>query len=161
MFAGILLSFWDRQSTIPASTMGSEHSQRMREVAMAAKAVVVRVEASENRLWSLLRRLAEQRVSEGNIVAGERLWELVPSSSEELQFTIRSIRDQSDSIECLLDPETGVLTCKTGAVINGESLTFQLLGGTCWKMQCAGKNCTIDEVIARMLDQLIWIEDPV
>jgi hypothetical protein len=140
--------------------MSSEHSKRMREVAMGAKAVVVPVEVSENGFWSVLRRLAEQRVSEANIVAGERLWELVPSSGGTMQFTIRSIRDQSDSIECLLCPETGVLTCKTGAAINGESLTFQLLGGTCWTMQCAGKNCTIDDVIARMLDQLIWIEDP-
>ncbi len=126
---------------------------------MSARAVAVPVDVTNTGFWSLLQGLAEQRVSECNIVAGELLWELVRSSSGGMQFTIRSARDQSDSIDCSLDRETGVLTCAPGAGINAESLTFQVLGATCWTLQSASEDCTVDQAVARMLDQLIWIED--
>lgn len=125
---------------------------------MAAKAVLVPIAAARVGLWDRFQCLAEQRVSEGNLTAGERLWEVVRSSGPAPRLTIRSTRHRADFVECSLDLESGVLTCKAGSAINADPLHFQLLEGTHDMLRRDVGDCTADQAIALILDELVWIE---
>src|SRR3954447_8079591 len=81
---------------------------------MAARAVLVPADTADLEFWYCFQRIIEQRLSEGNILAGERLWELAPSSGPEPRFTIRATGYQADCIECELDLESNVLSCTPG-----------------------------------------------
>src|SRR5215469_15869626 len=76
--------------------------------------------------WNQFQSLAEGRVNEGNLVAGERLWELVKSSDPAGRLIIRSSSDPADSVECSLN--AGVLTCRSGSRIECDALEFRLAG---------------------------------
>jgi hypothetical protein len=106
--------------------------------------------------WRQFRTLAERHIQEGNLVAGERLWEVVPADDDSW-LTIRSTRWAADSVECVFDAVTGSLTCAPGAAIAAPPFTFQVLpGGT---VRRGGVECTLDEAVNLVLDELVWKEE--
>lgn len=118
---------------------------------MAAKAVAVSITPDLTALWQRFQMLVEHRVCEGNILAGERLWEILKSPGVGLGITIRSTRYASGSVECSLDPESGVLTCRAGVENRLEPLELRVLG--------AFVDCALGRAIDRILDELVGIED--
>ena len=76
--------------------------------------------------WNRFQSLAEGRIHKGNLVAGERLWELVKSPDPGRRLTIRSSSDPADFVECSLDTSAGVLTCRPGSAIECDALVFRL-----------------------------------
>ena len=126
---------------------------------MAANAFSVPMATADTNFWNRFRCLAERRVSEGNVVAGERLWELVPSSGWESRFIVRSTKYLCDCVECSLDLESGFITCTPGSATDSSQVRFQLLEGKHGKLRRDGVECTIDQAVAWILDQLVWVED--
>lgn len=126
---------------------------------MAAKALVVPVCFEDAGFWDEFRRHTENRVREGNILAGERLWELVLSSSPGSRLMVRSTKHGADRIECTMDLGSRLLTCVPGSAIGSDPLIFHLIEGTSWKLARDGVECTIDQAVAWILDRLVWLED--
>ena len=109
-------------------------------------------------VWRRFRCLAERHIEEGNLVAGERLWEIVPSPDESAALTIRSTRWTSDSVECAYDASTGALTCAPGTAIVAPTLTFHVCTDDPGMFRRGGVDCTVDEAVALVLDELVWFE---
>jgi hypothetical protein len=106
--------------------------------------------------WRRFRTIAERHIEEGNLVAGERLWEII-AADDSRWLTIRSTRWAADSVECVFDASTGSLTCAPGAAISAPPLTFQVLPGGL--VRRGGVECTIDEAVNLVLDELVWKEE--
>jgi hypothetical protein len=126
---------------------------------MPGQAFALSAKTEDGTIWERFRFLAACRVQEGNLVAGERLWEIVDSSGGAPLFTIQSTTDANDSLECSLDPQTGVLNCRPGPSIKTSALRFELPGGTGGQLRRDGADCTLDQAIALLLDQLVWVEE--
>ena len=126
---------------------------------MAANAAMVPSLAKEMGFWDKFQCLAEQRVREGNLLAGERLWEIGRSPGMPHMFTIRSTMDPADFLECSLDGEAGVLTCNPGSAIKADPMRFRVCGGTAGALWREGRDCTLDQAISLILDELVWIEE--
>jgi hypothetical protein len=107
--------------------------------------------------WRQFRALAQRHIDEGNLVAGERIWEIVQSGDPATWLTIRSTRWAADSVDCVFDVSTGSLTCAPGAAIAAPPLTFQVLPGGI--VRRGGVECTIDEAVNLILDELVWKEE--
>jgi len=107
-------------------------------------------------VWTQFRCLTEHHVDEGNFVAGERLWEVVPSDEPADVLTIRSTRSIAHAIECAFDDSCGALTCAPGAAIAVRPLTFQVLPELPGIVRCDGRDYTVDEAVNRVLDELVW-----
>ena len=93
----------------------------------------------------------------GQSIAGERLWEIVQSGDPAAALTIRSTRWAADSVDCVFDVSTGSLTCAPGAAIAAPALTFQVLPSGI--IRRGGMECTIDEAVNLVLDELVWKEE--
>ena len=102
-------------------------------------------------LWTRFRCLTQRQVDEGNFVAGERLWEVVPSSNT---LTIRSTCSGAHAIECAFDDASGRLTCTAGA----GPLAFRVIPDRPGMLRCRGRNYTLAEAVNLILDELIWDE---
>ncbi len=126
---------------------------------MTANAGMVPLNAARSEFWERFQRLAELRVREGNLVAGEPLWEIVRASGSPPRLTIRSTTCPTDFSECSLDPESGVLTCRPGPAIDAGVLRWQLLEGTSDTLRGCDQDCTVDQAVTWILDELVWIED--
>jgi len=126
---------------------------------MAAKAAIVLFPAKDTEFWERFHRMTEQRVVEGNVVAGERLWEIERTPCVPLSFTIRSTIDPSDFVECSLNVEASVVTCRPGPVIKGGPLAFRLTGAALQALQHHTEECTVEQAIGLILDRLVWIGD--
>jgi hypothetical protein len=109
--------------------------------------------AEHTRCWNLFQSLAEGRIKEGNLVAGERLWELVKSSDPSNRLIIRSSSDPDDCVECSLD--SGILTCQPGSAIECGALVFRLAGDTVGMVLADEHRFTLDQALTMMLDQLV------
>jgi hypothetical protein len=107
-------------------------------------------------IWDRFRSSAEHHVGEGNLEAGERLWEIVDSS--EAALTIRSTSWTADAIECALDIESGKLTCAPGQAIPAAPLTFQVVRDRAGTFRRGGVEYTIDEAVNLILDELVWVD---
>ena len=105
--------------------------------------------------WNQFQSLAEGRVKEGNLVAGECLWELVKSPDPVGRLIIRSSSDPADSIECWLD--AGVLTCRPGSAIEGDALEFRLAGDSFGKPSDEHR-FTLEQALTMILDKLVWMD---
>jgi hypothetical protein len=126
---------------------------------MAAKAATVLFPAKDTEFWKWFHRMTEERIVEGNVLAGERLWEIQSTPCVPLSFTIRSTIDPSDFLECSLDIEAGVVTCSPGPVIEGDPLAFRLSGAAVHPLQHNRGECTVEQAIGLILDRLVWIGD--
>jgi len=105
--------------------------------------------------WNLFQSLAEGRVKEGNLVAGERLWEVVKPPDRASRLIIRSSSNPDDCVECSLD--AGILTCQPGSAIECDSLVFRLAGDTAGMVLADEHRFTLDQALTMMLDQLVSI----
>ena len=128
---------------------------------MAAKAIArVPVTEAYMELWEQFRCFAEQRVKEGNMVAGECLWEAVGYSATAPLLTIRSARNPDDALECSLDQESGILTCTPGPADAGGPWRLQLRYGGIGSAPGGEESaCTIYEAVDWILDELVSLED--
>jgi hypothetical protein len=111
-------------------------------------------------LLGRFRTVAERHVKEGNLLAGERLWEVVQSPDGTTLLTIRSTRWAADSVECAFDATTGALTCAPGPAIAAPTLVFQILPDAPGMVRRGGVECTIDEAVNLVLDELVWTDLP-
>jgi hypothetical protein len=125
---------------------------------MAAKALVLPPAARLVALWDEFQQLSEHGLREGNMVAGEQLWTIVRSPGE-LSFAIQSTRDPADFVECSLDCESRVLTCRPGPAVVAGALTFQLDEQRSGALCRNGVDYTLSQVLSLILDELVWIED--
>jgi hypothetical protein len=107
-------------------------------------------------IWDRFRCAAQHHIGEGNLEAGERLWEIVDRSASVL--TIRSTSWTSDAIECALDLESGNLTCAPGQAIPAAPLTFQVVRDRAGTFRRGGMEFTIDEAVNLILGELVWVE---
>ena len=101
-------------------------------------------------IWDRFRCSAGRHVDEGNLEAGERLWEIVDPPEAGGVLTIRSTSLSADSIECALDIESGNLTC--------ASMIFQVLRDQSGMFRRGGKDYTIDEAVNLILDELVRVD---
>ena len=126
---------------------------------MAAKAVVRIPLIEHGEPWERFQCFAEQRVKEGNMVAGEALWEVVCVTGAGPRLTIRSTRNTDDALECSLDPESGILTCTPCLAGGAGPWRLQLrYGGTPSSPGCEESACSIYEAVDWILDELVWLE---
>jgi len=107
--------------------------------------------------WNQFQSLAEGRVNEGNLVAGERLWELVKSPDPTGGLIIRSSSDPADSFECSLN--AGVLTCRPGSAIECDALEFRLAGDTVGMLLADEHRFTLEQALTTILDTLVSMDD--
>jgi hypothetical protein len=105
--------------------------------------------------WSRIRFLSQQRIQEGNAVAGECLWTLTEGDPEAKCFTIGHIRSGEDYIECSLDPETWILTCKPGPARESGALVFEIIAGSSASVRHDGRDRSVDEAVTLILDELV------
>jgi hypothetical protein len=108
--------------------------------------------------WNRFQSLAEGRIHEGNLVAGERLWELVKSPHPARRLIIRSSIDPADFVECSLDPGAGVLTCRPGSAIECDDLVFRLAGDTADMLLVDDRQFTLEQALTMILDRLVWMD---
>jgi len=106
--------------------------------------------------WNLFQSLAEGRIKEGNLVAGERLWELVKSPNSASRLIIRSSSDPDDCVECSLD--AGILTCQPGSAIERNALVFRLAGDTAGMVLADKHRFTLDQALTMVLDRLVSMD---
>jgi len=109
-------------------------------------------------VWGRFQDLVEQRLSEGNIVAGEPQWKVVRPAAEASRFTIRGSGYASSSLECSLDADSGVLKCGC-AGSGGELLSWHLVEGTADTLRQDGVDYTIGQAVNLALDKLVWPDD--
>jgi hypothetical protein len=109
-------------------------------------------------IWERFRGLAERYIEEGNVVAGERLWEVVPSPQPATVLTIRSTRRAGDSVECAFDASTGAIVCAPGPAVPAATVTFHAHPDLPGKVRRGELICTVDEAINLILDELVWDE---
>ena len=126
---------------------------------MAAKAAIIPFPAKNTEFWKRFHQMTEQRVVEGNVLAGERLWEIPSTPCGPFSFTIRSTIDPSDFVECSLDAEASVVTCRPEPVIKAGPLAFRLTGAAGQPLQHDTEECTVEQAIGLMLDRLVCIGD--
>ena len=107
--------------------------------------------------WNRFRSTAEHQIVDGNAEAGERLWEVVPSSDTGTALTIRSTRWDGDAVECAFDASTGALTCAPGPAIHAPTLVFHVLPDG--RVRRGGVDCTMDEAVNLVLGELVWVDD--
>lgn len=124
---------------------------------MAAKAFAVPTERSI--WWDRFQNLAEVRVQEGNLLAGEQIWQVVKSPELAQALVIQSTRHPADFVECSLDGQSCVLTCRPASATASDVLSFQLPQAMAEQQPRAESECTIEQALGLILDQLIW-EDP-
>jgi hypothetical protein len=129
------------------------------ELTMAANAAIALSPAKDTEFWKLFHRLTEQRVVEGNVLAGERLWEIGSIPCVPLSFTIRSTIDPYDFLECSWDAKAGVVTCRPGPAIKAGLIVFRLTRAVVPSLQHDTEECTVEQAIGLMLDRLVWIGD--
>jgi hypothetical protein len=108
--------------------------------------------------WNRFQSLAEGRIDEGNLVAGERLWELVKSQDPGRRLVIRSSIDPADFVECSLDLGAGVLTCRPGSAIECDTLVFRLADGTAGRLLVDERQFTLEQAVTMILDKLVWMD---
>lgn len=122
---------------------------------MAPK-MVAAPSAEHIQCWNQFQFMAEGRVKEGNLVAGECLWELVKSPGPERRLVIRSSSDPADSVECSLN--AGVLTCRPGSAIECEALEFRLAGDSAGMPSTDEHRFTLEQALTMILDKLVSID---
>jgi len=110
--------------------------------AMAGGAGVERMDA-----WVRFRSLSRQRIQEGNLVAGEAVWRVVEADAAGPRFAIGCARSGEVRVECRLDMETWMVTCKVAAK-KGAVVTFDL----------TERERSLEEAVRLMLDSLAWEE---
>jgi hypothetical protein len=108
------------------------------------------------RLWNRFQDVAEARVREGNLVAGEPLWEILKSPGAAGELIIRSIQRPATCVECRLNLRESVLTSKcTGA----PALRFELRGEGVRAPGTENARIGIEQIVTLILDQLVWVDD--
>jgi hypothetical protein len=125
---------------------------------MAAKAVAI-FGTEKSVWWDRFQNLAESRVQEGNLLAGEQIWQIVKSPELAQVLTIQSTRRPADYVECSMDGQSCVLMCRPGSDIAGEVLSFQLPVANAEQQPRQKSECTIEQALGQILDQLVW-DDP-
>jgi hypothetical protein len=125
---------------------------------MAPKAVVA-LPKERISWWDRFQNLAETRVQEGNLLAGERLWQIVKSPDVVQALIIQSTRYPSDFVECSLDGQSCVLTCRSGAAIGSGVLSFHMPDAKAGFTLASECECTIEQALGLILDQLVWVEE--
>ena len=119
---------------------------------------VVAPGAEHIQCWNQFQSLAEARVNEGNLVAGERLWELVKLPDPAGRLIIRSSNDPDHFVECSL--HAGVLTCRPGSAIECDALVFRFAGDTAGMLLADEHRFTLEQALTIILDQLVSMDSP-
>jgi hypothetical protein len=109
--------------------------------------------------WEQFRKLAVERVNEGNALAGERLWEVVESGSQPGRLLIRSTACPSNLADCRIDPRTRVLLCRNESSSQRTALKFHFVQGTPPVLRSGGREFTINEALSEVLDRLVWADE--
>lgn len=122
---------------------------------MAPK-MVAAPSAEHIQCWTRFQSLAEGRINEGNLVAGERLWELVKSPDLPARLIIRSSSDHGEFVECSLDAD--VLTCRPGLAIDCNALVFRLAGDAGGMASTDEHRFTIEQALTMVLDRLVSMD---
>jgi len=110
-------------------------------------------------VWQQFQSLAEARVLEGNIVAGERLWEVVKSADLGGVLIIQSTRRPANSVKCSVNARERLLTCQSGSAFGQPVLAFYVRGGSTVQLCCGQGEFTLHEALSQVLDQLVWTEE--
>lgn len=126
----------------------------------AASASVVGPAPERLAVWNRFRSLSQQRIQEGNVVAGERLWTLVDAAAGVPGFTIVHAGCSEDSVVCSLDLASWTLTCTPGPTAGCAALTFALTGRSRIRLRHEGRERTLDEAVTLILDALVRTYGP-
>ena len=122
---------------------------------MAASAVVAGPAPERMAAWSRFRSVAQQRIHEGNAVAGERMWALTHEDARIPCFTIGCTLSGDNYVECSLDVETWLLTCKPGPAGGNSALIFEILAGSSAALRHAGRDRSVEEAVTLILNELV------
>jgi hypothetical protein len=122
---------------------------------MAPK-MVAAPSAEHIQCWNRFQSLAEGRINEGNLVAGERLWELVKTPDPAGRLIIRSTSDAAGFVECSL--HAGVLTCRLGSALECDALVFRLADDASGMPLGDEHRFALEQALTRILDQLVSME---
>jgi hypothetical protein len=109
--------------------------------------------------WEQFRRLAVERVKEGNALAGERLWEVVDPGTGPGRLVIRSTACPSNLADCRIDLRTRVLLCRNESSSQRTALKFHFVPGSPHPLRAGGREFTINEALSEVLDRLVWADE--
>ena len=110
--------------------------------------------------WTRFERLASLKLSECNAAAGERLWTMDREPSAGLRFVLRWTTVTTNSVECSLDPNTGLVTCRFGGAHNAELPQFRFVPGEEQSLQFAESELSAEEAVVAILENLMDQELP-
>jgi len=127
---------------------------------MAARSVPIYSQKPQPAWWERFQRLAEQRVSECNALAGERLWISAAPANSAVSWAVYSASNPADSVSCSIDAEAGLLICKPGAAVCGEVVLFACSDGSADVVRCGEVEFSMEEAVSLMLDRLAWPDEP-
>lgn len=109
--------------------------------------------------WACFQSLVQGRVEEGNLVAGERFWEVLHSPGAAAALIIRSTRNAAEAVSCSFDFQGARLTCTPGCLTQRETLTFHLVPEKECRLRRGEWEGTVDQALDAILDQLVWARD--
>jgi hypothetical protein len=124
---------------------------------MAARSAPIFSQKTQPAWWVRFQSLADERVSECNALAGERLW---ISANSIGSWAVYAAGNPADSVSCSADAEAGLLMCKPGAAVCGETVVFECSDGSVEVVRCGEVKLTMQEAVSLMLDRLAWPDEP-
>jgi hypothetical protein len=124
---------------------------------MAARSAPIYSQKPHHAWWERFQRLAEQRVCECNALAGERLW---ISATSTVSWAVCAASNPADSVSCTADTEAGLLMCRPGAAVCGETVVFECSDDSADALRCGEVELSMEEAVSLMLDRLAWPDEP-
>jgi hypothetical protein len=109
--------------------------------------------------WERFCAQVEMRITETNLVAGERLWKTTiwePS----LALSIEHVHRPSERLDCVFDPGESVLSFSPSAEIDPDTFSFRWMGGSADILRRGAEEFTLSQALALLLDQLVWPDEP-
>ncbi len=109
--------------------------------------------------WDRFCQQLEDRVREGNLLAGDSLWRMTASTAPAIVLSVHHVHRPADRVDCIFDPAKGLLTCTPGAEIPLEACQFQWVGGTADILRHGSEELTLSEALTLLLDGLVWPDE--
>jgi len=83
------------------------------------------------------------------------MWALTHEDARIPCFTIGRTLSGDNYVECSLDVETWLLTCKPGPAGGSSALIFEILAGSSAALRHAGSDRSIEEAVTLILNELV------
>jgi len=83
------------------------------------------------------------------------MWALTEEDAGIHCFTIGRTVSRDNYVECSLDVETWLLTCKPGPAGGNSALIFEILAGSSAALRYAGSDRSIEEAVTLILNELV------